>query len=121
MISRGVERVSVLVGMEEGVFADDEVAAFRATKALLLTEHEIPVEKISIRELIITTMTCKLKSDTAAEKYKRWLDLIDSGMGITSFDVVWEAVGKSGEHLCGHELEAELIKGYAGKNIMTRI
>jgi hypothetical protein len=107
--------------MEELLFTDDEVAAFRTTKALLLAEHEIPVEKISIRELIITTMNCKLKSDTAAEKYKRWLNLINDGMNITSFDVVWEEVGRLGENLNGHELEAELIKGYAGQNIMAWI
>lgn len=92
------------------MFADDEVE--------MLAEHGILAEKISIRELFITPMNCKLKSAEAAERYKSWLDYINDGLGITSFDAVWEEVGRSGGNLRGHELEAKLIKGYAGENVM---
>jgi hypothetical protein len=29
--------------------------------------------------------------------------------------MIWEEIGMSGENLTGHELEAELTRGYAGR------
>ena len=60
-------------------------------------------------------MNCKLRPDTSADKYKRWLDLIDTGMGVTSFDSAWEEIGQSGENLVGHQLASFLIRTYAGE------
>jgi hypothetical protein len=100
--------------MIEQPFTDEELNAIRETKSLLLTKHMMPPEKISMRELIIATMNSKLRSEIAADKYKRWLHLIDTGMGV-NFNMIWEEIGMSGENLTGHELEAELTRGYAGK------
>ena len=96
-------------------FTAEEIDAFRATKNLLLTKHNMSEDKISIRTLIIVTMNCKLRPDTSADKYKRWLDLIDTGMGVTSFDSAWEEIGQSGENLVGHQLASFLIRTYAGE------
>jgi hypothetical protein len=68
--------------MIEQPFTDEELNAIRETKSLLLTKHMMPPEKISMRELIIATMNSKLRSEIAADKYKRWLHLIDTGMGV---------------------------------------
>lgn len=96
-------------------FTDEEVAAFRATKALLIEKHKMPENLISTRELIIITMNCKLRPETAADKYKRWLDCISTGMGVTSFDMAWEEIGRSGENLAGHRMADNINKTFAGK------
>ena len=60
-------------------------------------------------------MNCKLRPDTSADKYKRWLDLIDTGMGVSSFDMVWDDIGISGENLVGHKLVSKLTRTFAGE------
>ena len=99
----------------EILFTQEELEAFRDTKNLLMTTHSMPAEKISMRELIIVTMNCKLRPDTAASKYKNWLDLIDTGMGVSNFDMVWEEIGKSGEGLFDHRLEGHICRVFAGE------
>ena len=77
-------------------FTTEEMDAVREAKNILLTKHEMRPDQISIRELIIVTMNCKLRPDTAADKYKKWLELIDTGMGVKSFDMVWSEIGGCG-------------------------
>jgi hypothetical protein len=96
-------------------FTEEELGAFRATKALLISEHKMPENLISTRELIIITMNCKLRPVTAAEKYKRWLECISTGMGVTSFDSAWEEIGRTGENLPGHRMADNMTKTFAGK------
>ena len=89
--------------------------AVREAKNILLTKYEMRPDQISIRELIIVTMNCKLRPDTAADKYKKWLELIDTGMGVKSFDMVWSEIGVDGKNLVGHRLVPKLTKTFAGK------
>jgi hypothetical protein len=109
----------VVIGDEaELPFTDEELSAFRATKALLINEHKMPENLISTRELIIITMNCKLRPVTAAEKYKRWLDCISTGMGVTSFQSAWEEIGRSGENLPGHRMADNMTKTFAGQQFL---
>jgi hypothetical protein len=106
----------VVIGEEADLpFTEEELSAFRATKALLISEHKMPENLISTRELIIVTMNCKLRPVTAAEKYKRWLDCMSKGMGVTSFDSAWEEIGRSGENLPGHRMAEGMTKTFAGQ------
>lgn len=72
-------------------FTDEEIAAVRETKRLLTEEHGLPHSKLSKRELFIVTLNCKLRPETAAIKYKKWLQAI-SEYGLHSFDDVWEGL-----------------------------
>lgn len=65
-------------------FTTEEIEAVKATKALLMSKYNLTLEQISVRELLIVTMNSKLRPETAAEKYKRWLELIDTGNNINS-------------------------------------
>ena len=98
-------------------FTTEEMDAVREAKNILLTKHEMRPDQISIRELIIVTMNCKLRPDTAADKYKKWLELIDTGMGVKSFDMVWSEVGVDGKNLVGHRLVPILTRTYSGKRM----
>ena len=98
-------------------FTREEMDAVREAKNILLTKYEMRPDQISIRELIIVTMNCKLRPDTAADKYKKWLELIDTGMGVKSFDMVWSEIGVDGKNLVGHRLVPILTKTYAGKRM----
>lgn len=105
----------VVIGEEEELpFTEEEVGAFKATKALLISEHKMPENLISTRELIIITMNCKLRPVTAAEKYKRWLECISTGMGVTSFESAWDEIGRAGENLPGHRMADNMTKTFAG-------
>lgn len=97
------------------LFSQEELEAFRDTKNLLMITHGMPAEKISMRELIIVTMNCKLRPKNAALKYKTWLDLIDTGMGVSNFNMVWEEIGKCGKDLFGHRLEGHICRVFAGE------
>ena len=80
-------------------FSDEEIHFARETKAILLSKYNLQPDKIHIRELMICVMNCKLRPDTAAEKYKRWLDVIKDGVGLNSFDEVFADVGRNAEGL----------------------
>ena len=100
-------------------FTTEELDAVREAKKILLTKHKMRPDQISIRELIIVTMNCKLRPDTAADKYKKWLELIDTGMGVKSFDMVWSEIGIEGKNLVGHRLVSKLTKTFAGKRMRS--
>jgi hypothetical protein len=55
-------------------FVEDEMDAFQSTKKLLLEKHNLSVEKISNRELMVTVINCKCRPDQAASKYVKWLE-----------------------------------------------
>ena len=101
--------------IDTSLFTTVEVDAVREAKRILLTEHKMRPDQISIRELVITTMNCKLRPDTAADKYKKWLELIDAGMGLKSFDMVWNEIGIDGKNLVNHRLVRNLTKTFPGE------
>ena len=96
-------------------FTAEENDAMRATKLLLLTKLKLPEEKISSHILAVTTMNCKCQPAVAAEKYAKWLKLVDEGMGIKSFGEVLDEVGLKGEKLVGSPYEVGLANVYYGK------
>lgn len=98
-------------------FTIEEIDAMRATKALLLTKFKLTEDKITPQVLAVTTMNCKCQPAVAAEKYAKWLRLIDEGMGIKSFNEVFDEVGLKGEKLIGSTYEAGLALVYYGKII----
>ena len=98
-------------------FTAEEIEAMRATKHLLLTKFKLTEEKISSHVLAVTTMNCKCQPEVAAEKYSKWLRLIDEGMGIKTFGEVLDEVGLKGEKLIGSAYEAGLANVYYGKII----
>ena len=102
-------------GSDPMAFTDDEVDAMRVTKHLLLTKFKLPEDKISNIIVAITTMNCECKPETAAERYTKWLKLIDDGMGIKDFDDVLNEVGFKGEKLVGSTYAAGLASVYYGK------
>ena len=65
-------------------FTEEETTAYRETNKLLL-ESGFPPDKIAPRELFLVVMNCKLRPESAAEKYKKWLEAM-SDYGINSFD-----------------------------------
>lgn len=79
----------------ESLFTEEEINAFVKTKALLL-EQGLSLDKISQRDLLITVMNCKLRPESAAEKYKKWLDAM-SVFDINSFTDVWENLPLEGD------------------------
>ena len=96
-------------------FTKEEGDAMRATKQLLLTKFKLTEDKISNLVLAITTMNCKCQPATAAEKYAKWLKLIDDGMGIKTYDEVLNEVGFKGEKLVGSTYAAGLASVYYSK------
>ena len=97
------------------VFTKEEGDAMRATKHLLLTKFKLTEDKISNLILAITTMNCKCQPAIAAEKYAKWLKLIDDGMGIKTYDEVLNEVGLKGEKLIGSTYAAGLASVYYSK------
>lgn len=67
-------------------FTASEMAAFRATRALLVSRG-VSADRLSAHEIAITTMNQKLRTDDAADKYMAWLDAINV-FGLKSFDEV---------------------------------
>ena len=102
-------------GSDPMAFTKDEVDAMRATKHLLLTKFKLTEDKISNIIVAITTMNCECKPETAAERYTKWLKLIDDGLGIKNFDDVLDEVGFKGEKLIGSTYEAGLASMYYGE------
>ena len=95
----------------DSTFTEEEITALKATRDLLLSSG-YPPEKISIRELLIVVMNCKLHADSAAEKYKKWLDAM-SDFGIKSFDDIWDGVSRDGQYGDWSTVES-LLTAYAG-------
>jgi hypothetical protein len=102
-------------GSDPMAFTEDEADAMRVTKHLLLTKFKLTEDKISNLVVAITTMNCQCKPETAAERYAKWLKLVDDGMGIKNFDDVLNEVGFKGEKLIGSTYEAGLASVYYGK------
>ena len=102
-------------GSDSMAFTEEEVDAMRVTKNLLLTKFKLTEDKISNIVVAITTMNCECKPETAAERYAKWLKLVDDGMGIKNFDDVLNEVGFKGEKLIGSTYEAGLASVYYGK------
>ena len=96
-------------------FTKDEVDAMRVTKHLLLTKFTLTEAKISNLILAITTMNCECKPEKAAFMYAYWLNLIDDGVGIKTFDEVLNEVGFKGEKLIGSIYKARLASLCLGK------
>ena len=101
-------------GSDSMAFTKDEEDAMRVTKHLLLTKFKLTEDKISNLVVAITTMNCQCQPETAAERYAKWLKLIDDGMGIKNFDDVLKEVGFKGEKLIGSTYAAGLASVYYG-------
>ena len=92
----------VLDGNDEsiGKFSADEITAAKETRKILIEVHKMTAQQLSDREILIVTMNCKLRPDTAAAKYKKFLESMKV-FGIESFDEVWSGVkvnGRDGEN-----------------------
>ena len=87
----------------------------RVTKNLLLTKFKLTEDKISNIVVAITTMNCECKPETTAERYAKWLKLVDDGMGIKNFDDVLNEVVFKGEKLVGSIYAAGLAAVSYGK------
>ena len=94
------------------VFTAEELNAYRETKKVLLSKG-MPIEKISKRELFLSVMNCKLRSETAAEKYTKWLKSMEEGFGIQGFDELFALVGSTTTRLSSSPV-APLFSAYAG-------
>lgn len=79
----------------ESPFTDEELKCFSRTKELLV-EQGLSADKISNQYLLITTMNCKLRPESAAEKYKKWLKAM-SDFNINSFDDIWSNLPLDGD------------------------
>eukprot|EP01038_Epipyxis_sp_PR26KG_P009617 gene9617-12950_t len=75
----------------DNLFSEEEISAAIETKSLLLSQYGYKPEDIPTRELMIVTMNCKLRPETAAKKYKKWFDALES-FGICSFKDIWEGL-----------------------------
>mmetsp|Transcript_2892 Transcript_2892/g.3053 ORF Transcript_2892/g.3053 Transcript_2892/m.3053 type:complete len:274 (-) Transcript_2892:35-856(-) len=80
--------------MSEDGYTANEKVAIKAVREKLLSEC-FPVEKISIQELALVTMICKLKLDVSVQKYKAWVNALEA-FGIETFDEVWSEVHSDG-------------------------
>ncbi len=74
----------------------EEIAAYKATKELLLTRG-IVGDKISTRDLFITVVNCKLRPEKAADKYIALLEILQRDFGFTGFEEVWRDIGMTGD------------------------
>jgi len=97
--------------LSEDSFSLDEISCLKETKSLLLTKYELPEDKISTRELLISCMNCKLRPDNSAQKYKKWIEAM-SDFNITSFDDIWAEVGQDGIGLMNHRVAAMIKQSY---------
>ena len=85
-------------------FTDEEISAVTETKRILLEEYKLSHSMLSKRELFIVTINCKLRPETAAKKYKKWLEAMEC-FGIHSFEDIWKNLLISGD-----EAESEWAK-----------
>lgn len=85
------------IAENSSTFTEEEISAMIATKKCLLAEpHNVPVNKISNRELVLAVMASKLQPEQAAEKYQKWLKGL-LVFGLDSFDDVWKDISKDGQ------------------------
>ena len=89
--------------MEEEGWRRDEVQCMRATKAVLVREG-LEAAAISDMELAICCMLCKPRPESAATKYRRWLDTLKT-FGLASFDEAWGEVKHSADWSVVQSLE----------------
>jgi hypothetical protein len=68
-------------------WTDEEVAAIKETKRLLLAGG-LPPDKIAPLELSLCVMNCKLRPQKSVDKYKAWLAALET-FGISSMQDVW--------------------------------
>lgn len=72
------------------------------TKDLLVSptgKYKYENSKISLRELVLVVMNCKLRPESAAEKYDLWLKAMKDCCGIDGFDECWGDVNRDGQGL----------------------
>lgn len=77
-------------------FTAEEVHAARETKRILKSRRlgdEERLVPLSDREIMLVTITSKLRPDTAANKYCKWLEAM-SAFGIQNFDEVFADLDK---------------------------
>mmetsp|Transcript_3065 Transcript_3065/g.3238 ORF Transcript_3065/g.3238 Transcript_3065/m.3238 type:complete len:272 (+) Transcript_3065:75-890(+) len=75
-------------------FTEQEITAITDAQKLLVSEG-FPSELISIPELALVTMNCKLQIGPAVLKYKRWLSSLEA-FGIRNFDEIWDEIKRDG-------------------------
>lgn len=73
---------------------EEELRAIASARDALLADG-LPIEKISIPELALTTINCKLKVNNAVKKYKIWMEQLEQ-FGIKTFDDIWIDVKRDG-------------------------
>eukprot|EP01036_Dinobryon_divergens_P038333 gene38333-50318_t len=83
-----------IVDPVDGTFTTEELTAIADVRSKLLLDG-FPNEKISLPELALTTINCKLRVDNAVAKYKKWMECL-SGFGLNTFDEVWSDVNRDG-------------------------
>ena len=97
-------------GFDHG-FTAEELACFRETKALLIKSKGFDASTLDPRAIVLTAINCKLRADTACEKYSK-LSVAMKEFGIESFHEVWKDVGRDCEYLVGSNI-ARLMNVYA--------
>ena len=84
-------------------FTDEEISAVQETKRLLIEKYKLQPNKLSKQELFIVTINSKLRPETAAKKYAKWLEALEI-FGILSFDEIWKDL------LSGDQADSEWAK-----------
>jgi len=84
----------IAIDSTSNTFNEDELRAIACVRDSLIAEG-FPSVKISIPELALTTINCKLRVDNAIKKYKIWMEQLEL-FGIHTFDDVWKDVKRDG-------------------------
>ena len=96
-------------------WSDEEIASCKQTKILLKASKDFDQRFLSDREIFLTTVNCKFRSDKAVEKMITWTNEMRDSFGINSFTDVFDGIGANGE---GSDEEwerlSDLFTAYAG-------
>lgn len=118
-VSPKVAYPTVNAAGEELPWTQEELHAFYVTRDLLLSSsgpYKLPVEKLSVRNLMLATLNCKCRPPKAAKKYSLWLKALET-FGISSFDSILSEVGVTGDgggSEEGWELLKPMLTAFAG-------
>lgn len=96
----------------EEAFTEAEIKAFHDTRDLLLSKG-FQKEDLEQRTLFLTVINCKLRPETAAEKYKKLLENLKL-FNITSFSQIWEGLDDTPEGELEWTKIKPLLSAYGG-------
>mmetsp|Transcript_6415 Transcript_6415/g.8675 ORF Transcript_6415/g.8675 Transcript_6415/m.8675 type:complete len:288 (-) Transcript_6415:142-1005(-) len=60
------------------IYTEEELTAMRETHSLLVEAHNVDPSRIGLKFLALVTIVSKLRTERAAEKYKKFLDIAES-------------------------------------------